>query len=166
MNSLQSVVVALALACTSAFSSQRAGVRQQTALRMSIAVGEQFPAPALSKIGVSGKPAVLYFYGAAQRCIQHFWSTARKRGPTANSHRCGRGAVLHEAGRGLRRGIERIRRRHGRRHQKRQGREGRLRAARLPPAAALLHSSARRAQGSDSSCKRHVRKMGTRLRLC
>ena len=63
MNSLQSVVVALALACTSAFS-QRAGVRQQTSLRMSIAVGEQFPAPALSKIGVSGKPAVLYFYGA------------------------------------------------------------------------------------------------------
>ena len=127
MNSLQSVVVALALACTSAFSSQRAGVRQQTALRMSIAVGEQFPAPALSKIGVSGKPAVLYFYGAAQRCIQHFWSTARKRGPTSNSHRRGRSAVLHEAGRGLRRGIERVRRRHGRGHPQRQGRQGRLR---------------------------------------
>ena len=32
--------------------------------RMSVAVGEQFPTGALSKIGVSGKPAVLYFYGA------------------------------------------------------------------------------------------------------
>jgi len=48
---------------SSALSSQRAGLRQKTALR-SIAVGEPFPASALSKIGVAGKPAVLYFYGA------------------------------------------------------------------------------------------------------
>ena len=91
---MQKVLLSLALGSAAAFSPSTGSMRQQpTSLRMSIAVGEQFPAPALSKIGVSGKPAVLYFYGAAQRCIQHFWSTARKRGPTSNSHRRGRGAV-------------------------------------------------------------------------
>ena len=81
---LQKVLLSLALGSAAAFSPSTGGsLRQQTSLRMSIAVGEQFPAPALSKIGVSGKPAVLYFYGAAQRNEQHFWSTSRKRGPTS-----------------------------------------------------------------------------------
>ena len=65
---LQKVLLSLALGSGAAFSPSTGGsMRQQQTLRMSIAVGEQFPAPALSKIGVSGKPAVLYFYGAAQR---------------------------------------------------------------------------------------------------
>ena len=60
---LQKVLLSLALGSGAAFTT---GSRQQqtSQLRMSIAVGEQFPAPALSKIGVAGKPAVLYFYGA------------------------------------------------------------------------------------------------------
>lgn len=37
---------------------------QRTQPRMSLAVGSSFPSGALSKIGVKGKPAVLYFYGA------------------------------------------------------------------------------------------------------
>ena len=59
---LQKVLLSLALGSGAAFST--GGSRQQTTLRMSVAVGEQFPTGALSKIGVSGKPAVLYFYGA------------------------------------------------------------------------------------------------------
>ena len=62
---LQKVILSLALGSAAAFSPSTGSMRQQqTSLRMSIAVGEQFPAPALSKIGVAGKPAVLYFYGA------------------------------------------------------------------------------------------------------
>ena len=62
---LQKVILSLALSSGAAFSSSTGLQRQQRSpLRMSIAVGEQFPAPALSKIGVAGKPAVLYFYGA------------------------------------------------------------------------------------------------------
>ena len=62
---LRNVILSLALGSTAAFSPSTGSLRhQQTSLRMSIAVGEQFPGPALSKIGVSGKPAVLYFYGA------------------------------------------------------------------------------------------------------
>ena len=81
---MQKVLLSLALGSAAAFTPAAGSMRQQqTSLRMSIAVGEQFPAPALSKIGVSGKPAVLYFYGAAQRNEQHFWSTSRKRGPTS-----------------------------------------------------------------------------------
>ncbi len=60
---LQKVLLSLALGSGAAFST--GSMRQQkTTLRMSVAVGEQFPAGALSKIGVAGKPAVLYFYGA------------------------------------------------------------------------------------------------------
>ena len=60
---LQKVLLSLALGSGAAFSP--GSMRQQkTTLRMSVAVGEQFPAGALSKIGVAGKPAVLYFYGA------------------------------------------------------------------------------------------------------
>ena len=62
---VQKVILSLALGSAAAFSPSTGSMRQQqTSLRMSIAVGEQFPAPALSKIGVAGKPAVLYFYGA------------------------------------------------------------------------------------------------------
>ena len=62
---LQKVILSLALGSGAAFSPSAGSMRQQqTSLRMSIAVGEQFPAPALSKIGVAGKAAVLYFYGA------------------------------------------------------------------------------------------------------
>jgi peroxiredoxin len=62
---VQKVILSLALGSAAAFSPSIGSMRQQqTSLRMSIAVGEQFPAPALSKIGVAGKPAVLYFYGA------------------------------------------------------------------------------------------------------
>ena len=60
---LQKVLLSLALGSGAAFST--GSMRQQkNTLRMSVAVGEQFPAGALSKIGVAGKPAVLYFYGA------------------------------------------------------------------------------------------------------
>ena len=70
---MQKVLLSLALGSAAAFTPAAGSMRQQqTSLRMSIAVGEQFPAPALSKIGVSGKPAVLYFYGAAQRCYTTF----------------------------------------------------------------------------------------------
>ena len=62
---LQKVLLSLALGSAAAFSPSAGSMRQQqTTLRMSVAVGEQFPTGALSKIGVSGKPAVLYFYGA------------------------------------------------------------------------------------------------------
>ena len=62
---MQKVLLSLALGSAAAFSPSAGSMRQQqTTLRMSVAVGEQFPAGALSKIGVSGKPAVLYFYGA------------------------------------------------------------------------------------------------------
>ena len=62
---MQKAILSLALGSAAAFSPSTGSMRQQpTSLRMSIAVGEQFPAPALSKIGVAGKPAVLYFYGA------------------------------------------------------------------------------------------------------
>ena len=60
---LQKVILSLALGGAAAFGPS-GGRQQQTTLRMSVAVGEQFPAGALSKIGVAGKPAVLYFYGA------------------------------------------------------------------------------------------------------
>lgn len=33
-------------------------------LNMGLKVGQPFPAPALKKFGVAGKPAVVYFYGA------------------------------------------------------------------------------------------------------
>ena len=59
---LQKVLLSLALGNAAAFSPSTR--QQRTTLRMSVAVGEQFPAGALAKIGVSGKPAVLYFYGA------------------------------------------------------------------------------------------------------
>ena len=62
---MQKVLLSLALGSAAAFSPSAGSMRQQkTTLRMSVAVGEQFPAGALSKIGVAGKPAVLYFYGA------------------------------------------------------------------------------------------------------
>ena len=62
---LQKVLLSLALGSGAAFSPSTGSMRaSSTSLRMSVAVGEQFPAGALSKIGVSGKPAVLYFYGA------------------------------------------------------------------------------------------------------
>ena len=61
---LQKVLLSLALGSGAAFSPSGSMRQQQTTLRMSVAVGEQFPAGALSKIGVAGKPAVLYFYGA------------------------------------------------------------------------------------------------------
>ena len=62
---MQKVLLSLALGSAAAFSPSAGSMRQQqTTLRMSVAVGEQFPTGALSKIGVSGKPAVLYFYGA------------------------------------------------------------------------------------------------------
>ena len=62
---LQKVLLSLALGSGAAFSPSAGSMRrQQSSLQMSVAVGEQFPAGALSKIGVAGKPAVLYFYGA------------------------------------------------------------------------------------------------------
>ena len=61
---LQKVLLSLALGSGAAFSPSTGSMRQQQTTRMSVAVGEQFPAGALSKIGVAGKPAVLYFYGA------------------------------------------------------------------------------------------------------
>ena len=62
---LQKVLLSLALGSGAAFSPSTGSMRaSSTSLRMSVAVGEQFPAGALSKIGVAGKPAVLYFYGA------------------------------------------------------------------------------------------------------
>ena len=57
-------LITLALVVASdAFSRSTAHLRRSS-IKMGLAVGQPFPATALKKWQIAGKPAVIYFYGA------------------------------------------------------------------------------------------------------
>mmetsp|Transcript_78515 Transcript_78515/g.157026 ORF Transcript_78515/g.157026 Transcript_78515/m.157026 type:complete len:182 (-) Transcript_78515:104-649(-) len=60
---MMKIILALAVLVSSA-AAFAPRLRQRMDIRMGLTVGEQFPAPALKKWGLSGKPSVIYFYGA------------------------------------------------------------------------------------------------------